>query len=229
MLTSIEFPRIYMEKDLSRLSGYDYLIYQVDIRCLRREDFDDMLRKFYALGNVKNELLIYYKEEVSQVVTVEQLIKKRIKEELELFDTLSTQVIDHKPSDNLYSLAIGAEYWGKFKKHVMWGALFGEHYRLIGNKVNYYLNLVILLLTIFLGYIVGSTEYFTSGVFLPFILFVTYITIKTIVIYWMFSTLRMTKAIEKLLLNGFYLSSGRDFFTLDLIVLITGLVLLLFL
>lgn len=228
MLTSIEFPRIYVEKDLSRLSGYDYLIYQVDIRCLRREDFEGMLRDFYSLGNVKNELLIYYKDEASQKVTVETLINRRITEELGLFDKLSTQVIEHRPSDNLYSLAIGTEYWGKFKKHVMWGAIFGEHYRLIGNKANYYLNLIILILTISLGYLVGTSQYFSSGLFLPFILFVTYIVIKTITIYWMFSTLRMTKAIEKLLLNGFYLSSGRNFLTLDLIVLTSGLVLLMF-
>lgn len=228
MLTSIEFTRVYVDKDLSKLNPKDYLVYQVDIRCLRRQDFELMLSTFYSQETVKNELKAYYNLGIKRKVTLEKIIIKRIKKELVLYDKLTLQVLKDKPSDNLYSLALETEYWKSFKKHVKWGALFGTYYNFVGNKFNFFMHLLLVTLTICTGYTLYTSEYFTTTIFLPFLLFITYLGLKSITMYWLFVTLRMREALEKLLLNGLYLSTSRGFVTLDLVVILAGVFLIAF-
>lgn len=225
MITSIEFPRIYVDKDLSTLSPKDYLVYQVDIRCLRREDFKTKLHTFYSQDSVRVELEEQYKTEVSNKVSIDNLITNRISEELILFDKIVLQVIVNNPSDNLFSLVLEKDRWETFKEHIMWGSLFGTYYNLIGSKINFGIHQLLVVLVLFLGFTLLNTETISTKLLLPFVVLGTYLVLKAITLYCLFKILRVPKAIEKLLQRGFLLSSSREFLTLDVTVLTAGVVL----
>lgn len=226
MVRSIEFSRIYIAKNLSTLDPKDYLVYQVDIRCLRRVDFKDMLGMFYAQESVQKEFILNYQSDTKRQAILDKTLKKRMKRELVLYDRLTLQVLSNKPSDNLYSLTLEKGYWGRFKRHVIWGSLFGTYHQLIGNTINFLLHLMLLALTTYLGYTLYTEEYFTTNISLPFLLLVSYLGVKSITMFWLFSTLRMREALEKLLLHGFYLSTSRSVVTLDTVILLAGVVLI---